>query len=123
MVEIRKCCNVWLMFVRLKLGVEKLSLAARWLEWKSSASYMIKEEATLLHTAGRKLQKVYETLPEPTGLAEDADDYDKAIAKLDQYFAGNINQPFERHKFQSMRQETAESITRFVSRLMRQVDF
>ena len=56
---------------------------------------MIKEEATLLHTVGRKLQKVYETLPEPTGLAEDADDYDKAIAKLDQYFAGNsgINRP------------------------------
>ena len=105
------------------MGVDKLSLAARWLEWKSSASYMIKEEATLLHTAGRKLQKVYETLPEPTGLAEDADDYDKAIAKLDQYFAGNINQPFERHKFRSMRQETAESIADFVSRLMRQANF
>ena len=80
---------------QFEMGVEKSSLAARWLEWKSSASYMIKEEATLLHTAGRKLQKVYETLPEPPGLAEDADDYDKAIAKLDQYFAGNrgINRP------------------------------
>ena len=53
---------------------------------KSSASYMIKAkgitspqqiEATLLHTAGRKLQKVYETLPEPTGLAEDADVYER----------------------------------------------
>ena len=52
------------------MDVDKLSLAARWLEWKSSA--------------GRKLKKVYETLPEPTGLAEDADVY-----------AGNINQPFE----------------------------
>ena len=59
------------------MGVEKSSLAARWLEWKSSASYMIKEEATLLHTAGRKLQKVYETLPEPTGLAEDTDVYER----------------------------------------------
>ena len=103
---------------QFEMGVEKSSLAARWLEWKSSASYMIKEEATLLHT-----KKVYETLPEPTGLAEDADDYDKAIAKLDQYFAGNINQPFERHKFRSMRQETAELIAHFVSRLMRQADF
>jgi len=35
------------------------------------------KEATLLHTAGRKLQKVYETLPEPTGLAEDADVYER----------------------------------------------
>ena len=117
---------------QFEMDVDKSSLAARWLEWKSSASYMIKakgitspeqKEATLLHTAGRKLQKVYETLPEPTGLAEDADVYDKAIAKLDQYFAGNINQPFERHKFRSMRQETAESIAHFVSRLMRQADF
>ena len=41
------------------------------------------KEATLLHTAGRKLQKVYETLIELTGLAEDDDVYDKAIAKLD----------------------------------------
>ena len=81
------------------------------------------KEATHLHTAGRKLQKVYETLPEPTGLAEDADVYNKAIAKLDRYFAGNINQPFERHKSRSMRQETAESIAHFVSRLMRQADF
>ena len=114
------------------MDVGKSSLAARWLEWKSSASYMIKakgstspeqKEATLLHTAGRKLQKVYETLPEPTGLAEDANVYDKAIAKLDRYFAGNINQPFERHKFWSMRQETVESIAHFVSRLMRQADF
>ena len=113
-----------------EMDVDKSSLAARWLEWKSSASYMMKakgitspeqKEATLLHTAGRKLQK--ETLPEPTGLAEDADVYDKAIAKLDRYFAGNIHQPFERHKFRSMRQETAESIAHFVSRLMRQADF
>lgn len=117
---------------QFEMDVDKSSLAARWLEWKSSASYMIKakgitsleqKEATLLHTAGRKLQKVYETLPEPTGLAEDADFYDKVIAKLDRYFAGNINQPFERHKFRSMRQETAESIAHILSRLMRQADF
>ena len=53
------------------MDTEKSSLAARWLEWKSSASYMIKakgitdpeqKEATFLHTAGRKLQKVYETV-------------------------------------------------------------
>ena len=84
---------------QFEMDVDKSSLAARWLEWKSSASYMIKakgitspKEATLLHTAGRKLQKpeVYETLPEPTGLAEDADVYEKAVAKLDRYFAGNI---------------------------------
>ena len=115
--------GVWTTSTRILFNQERIiavksSLAARWLEWKSSASYMIKEEATLLHT-----KKVYETLPEPTGLAEDADDYDKAIAKLDQYFAGNINQPFERHKFRSMRQETAELIAHFVSRLMRQADF
>ena len=88
------------------MDAEKSSLATRWLEWKSSASYMIKakgitdpeqKEATLLHTAGRKLQKVYETLPEPpeNQLPDDPTVYDIAIAKLDCYFAGNINQPFE----------------------------
>ncbi|KAK3708106.1 hypothetical protein QZH41_008140, partial [Actinostola sp. cb2023] len=78
------------------MDADMSSLAARWLEWKSSAIYMIlakgitsptQKEATLLHTAGRKLQKVYETLPEPTGLPEDANAYDKAVAKLDRYFA------------------------------------
>jgi len=70
---------------QFEMDVDKSSLAARWREWKSSASYMIKakgitspgKEATLLHNAGRKLQKVYETLPEPTGLAEDADVYER----------------------------------------------
>ena len=107
------------------MDTEKSSLAARWLEWKSSASYMIKakgitdpeqKEATLLHTAGRKLQKVYETLPEPpeNQLPDDPTVYDIAIAKLDRYFAGNVNQPFERHKFRSMRQESSESTAHFV---------
>ena len=79
------------------MDAEKSSLATRWLEWKSSASYMIKakgitdpqqKEATLLHTAGRKLQKVYETLPEPpeNQLPDDPTVYDIAIAKLDRYF-------------------------------------
>ena len=107
------------------MDTEKSSLAARWLEWKSSASYMIKakgitdpeqKEATLLHTAGRKLQKVYETLPEPpeNQLPDDPTVYDIAIAQLDRYFAGNVNQPFERHKFRSMRQESSESTAHFV---------
>ena len=107
------------------MDAEKSSLATRWLEWKSSASYMIKakgitdpeqKEATFLHTAGRKLQKVYETLPEPpeNQLPDDPTVYDIAIAKLDRYFAGNVNQPFERHKFWSMCQESSESTAHFV---------
>ena len=106
------------------MDAEKSSLATRWLEWKSSASYMIKakgitdpeqKEATLLHTAGRKLQKVYETLPElpENHLPDDPTVYDITIAKLDRYFAGNVNQPFERHKFRSMRQESSESTAHF----------
>ena len=106
------------------MDAEKSSLATRWLEWKSSASYMIKakgitdpeqKEATLLHTAGRKLQKVQETLPEPpeNQLPDDPTVYDITIAKLDRYFAGNVNQPFERHKFWSMRQESSESTAHF----------
>ena len=107
------------------MDAEKSSLATRWLEWKSSASYMIKakgitdpqqKEATLLHTAGRKLQRVYETLLEPpeNQLPDDPTVYDITIAKLDRYFAGNVNQPFERHKFRSMRQESFESTAHFV---------
>ena len=80
------------------------------------------KEATLLQTAGRKLRKVYQTLPEPTELPDDANVYDKAIAKVDRYFAGNVNKPFERRKFRSMRQESFESIAHFVSRLRRQAD-
>ena len=79
------------------MDTEKSSLAARWLEWKSSTSSMIKakgitdpeqKEATFLRTAGRKLQKVYETLPEPpeNQLPDDPTVYDIAIAKLDRNF-------------------------------------
>ena len=89
---------------RFDMDAEKSNLAARWLEWKSSPSYTIKakgitapeqKEATLLHTAGRNLQKVDETLPEATGLPDGANAYDEAIANLNRYFAGNVNQPFE----------------------------
>jgi hypothetical protein len=83
----------------------------------------VQKEATLLHKAGRKLQKVYKTLPEPTGLPEGANVYDKAVAKLDRYFAGKVNQPYERHKFRAMRQEPSESVAHFVSRLKGQADF
>ena len=107
------------------MDADKSSLATRWLEWKSSASYVIKakgitdpeqKEATLLRTAGRKLQKVYEILPEPpeNQLPDDPNVYDIAIVKLDRYFAGNVNQPFERHKFRSMRQQSSESTAHFV---------
>ena len=106
------------------MDAEKSSLATRWLQWKSSASYVIKakgitdpeqKEVTLLRTAGRKLQKVYEILPEPpeNQLPDDPNVYDIAIVKLDRYFAGNVNQPFERHKFWSMRQESSESTAHF----------
>ena len=106
------------------MDADKSSLATRWLEWRSSASYVIKakgitdpeqKEATLLRTAGRKLQKVYEILPEPpeNQLPDDPNVYDIAIVKLDRYFAGNANQPFERHKFWSMRQESSESTAHF----------
>ena len=106
------------------MDAEKSSLATRWLEWKSSASYVIKakgitdpeqKEATLLRKEGRKLQKVYEILPEPpeNQLPDDPNVYDTAIVKLDRYFAGNANQPFERHKFWSMRQESSESTAHF----------
>ena len=53
---------------QFEMDIDKSSLAAGWLVWKSSASYMIKakgitspeqKEATVLHTAGRKLQKDY----------------------------------------------------------------
>ena len=49
------------------------------------------KEATLLHISGKKLLKVYEILPEPTGLPGDAIVYDKVIAILYRYFAGDVN--------------------------------
>lgn len=116
---------------RFDIGAGKSSLAAGWLQWKSLASYMNKakgntapeqKEATLLHISGRKLPKVYEILPEPTGLPGDAIVYDKVIAIMYRYFAGDVNQPFERHKLCSVRSESFKPIAHFVSRLRRQAD-
>ena len=106
--------------------------ASRWRTWKQSIQILItakgvtdpkQKEAILLHVGGMRLQEVYFTLPDLTqdGWA-DLDAYEKAVKKLDAYFAPKVNEAYERHKFRKLKQQQGESVAHFVSKLRVQSD-
>ena len=69
------------------------------------------KRAVLLHLAGAEVQTVFETL------SDTGEDYDTALAKLNEYFAPKKNVPFERHAFRQAVQGPTEGIDAYVSRL------
>ena len=114
------------------MDAETTTLAEKWREWKIAIGYMIKakgitdadrQEAVLLHAGGFRLQQIYVTLPDAANPPEDASVFDKAVLKLDNYFAPKSNEPFERHKFRKMKQENGENVGHFVAKLKRQAQY
>lgn len=85
---------------------------------KKSFEYFVTSKAVtdqkrgmLSHHAGVDVQDIFETLTE-TG-----DDYDTAIAKLDEYSAPQVNVIFERHSLRQMSQNEDETVDRIVMKL------
>lgn len=98
------------------------TFAVRWKLWKRSFNlYLVvkgitKDEqktALLLHTGGLNLQELYYTLL--TGA--DIKPFVESMELLDNYFAPQLNVPFERHQFRQMEQASGESVDQFVCRL------
>ena len=75
-----------------------------------------RKRGLLLHCAG--------TDPRPHADAgeDNADEYQKALRKLDAHFSAQLNEPNERHVFRSLKQEEGEKVDQFITRLRRQAE-
>jgi hypothetical protein len=102
------------------------SLGTRWQKWRQGFDlYLVaagiidsgQKKALLLHCGGEDLRELYDTLPQPIGLPEDANDYVKVCAALDIYFLPKKNKRYERHFFRICVQKEKEPITQYVTRL------
>lgn len=106
-------------------------------EWYLKANHIDNDEdkfAKLMHLAGRKVQEVYETLPIPPSVNQQAcgplasgfvphlTEYELAIAKLNEFFEPKKNATYERHMFRLIKQERGEKIGIFAMRLRTQAD-
>ena len=81
---------------------DQTTLGQRWSKWVKGLEYFLtasnitdkkQKRAVLLHLAGAVVQTVFETL------IDTGEDYDAALAKLNEYFVPKKNVPFERHAF------------------------
>ena len=87
---------------------------------------MLEKKTLLLHCAGREVQELFETLQDPRSQADagedNADEYQKALRKLDSHFTAQLNEPYERHVFRNLKQEEGETVDQFITRLRRQAE-
>ena len=108
------------------------SVAPRWKKWKKAFEYYIlakgitnsnRKKGLLLHCAGIEVQELFETLQDP-GAAEGendcADEYQIALRTLDAHFSTQLNEPYERHIFRSLKQEEGETMDQFITQLRKQ---
>ncbi|KAK7104470.1 hypothetical protein V1264_019182 [Littorina saxatilis] len=73
------------------------------------------KKALLLHTAGMEVQDVFETVPD-----SENKNYTQTLEALDEKFAPQMNESYERHVFRSMSQEESETVDQFITRLRQQ---
>jgi len=74
-------------------------------------------KALLLHCGGDDFLELFDTLPEPENLPDNATEYQKAIIKLDNHFLLRQNKRYKRHKFRTCVQTDTESTSQYVTRL------
>jgi hypothetical protein len=94
--------------------------ASRWAVWIQDFDWYLvgmgiaddgRKKAILLHAAGRAVRAIYGTV------AEAADTYDEAKAKLTAHFEPQRNSAFERYLFGQVMQRATESVDDFAVRL------
>jgi hypothetical protein len=73
------------------------------------------KKAILLHTAGMDVQDIFDTIPDV-----DTKNYAASLAALDEQFAPQMNESYERHVFRSMSQDDSETVDQFITRLRQQ---
>jgi len=96
------------------------SLSQRWKSWKRRfETYLValdvkddkQKRALLLYQAGQETQEIFDTLTE-TG-----ENYETALAKLDEYFLPKKNVDYETFQFRQAKQKSDETVEQFVTRL------
>lgn len=105
------------------------SSAAEWLRWKRSVDLYIcaknirddqRKKAILLTLGGIKLQDVFFACTEresKPNKPEDQSWYDYTVELLDAFFTPQRNATYERHVFRQIRQQSDETVERYVNRL------
>ena len=81
------------------------------------ADNKVQRRALPLHSAGEKVQEIFETLQD-TGTAAD---YEKAERAINDYFIPKVNSTYQNHVFRSMEQQDNETVAQFVTRLRHMV--
>ena len=113
---------------QMDLSGDSAGVANRWIKWKRSFMYFIeakgitgntRKKAVLLHSIGPEVQEIFEHLPD---VAEDINEFEKTLKKLDNYFSPQKNVVYERFLFRQLRQEVDETIDQFTIRLRRQAE-
>ena len=98
-------------------------LSTRWKRWvKSLEIYIVavnikdnnRKKALLLHFLGEDGQDLYDTIKE---IEPPTNQYEHAIEKLNAFFLPKKNIPYERHLFNSLKQNSNETIGAYCSRL------
>ena len=96
------------------------SLSQRWKSWKRRfETYLValdvkddkQKRALLLYQAGQETQEIFHTLTK-TG-----ENYETALAKLDEYFLPKKNVDYETFQFRQAKQKSDETVEQFVTRL------
>jgi len=96
------------------------SLSQCWKSWKRRfETYLValdvkddkQKHALLLYQAGQETQEIFDTLTE-TG-----ENYETALAKLDEYFLPKKNVNYETLQFRQAKQKSDETVEQFVTRL------
>ena len=97
--------------------------STRWKRWvKSLEIYIVavnikdnnRKKALLLHFLGEDGQDLYDTIKE---IEPPTNQYEHAIEKLNAFFLPKKNIPYERHLFNSLKQNSNETIGAYCSRL------
>ncbi|XP_022836441.1 uncharacterized protein LOC111363813 [Spodoptera litura] len=112
---------------KLDIEGDSSSVGLRWEKWKRSLRiYLeaadittpVKKRATLLVLGGGALQEIFYNLPGANvGPEHDADLFEVAIDKLNDYFLPKQNKSFERHIFRLIKQDEGESFEKFLIKL------
>lgn len=83
----------------------------------------MKKRATLVHTGGWSVQKIFYNIPGAhANEAEEIDVYKIALDKLNEYFSPKQSTIYERHLFRLMKQEEEEKLEKFLLRLRNQAN-
>ncbi|XP_067933340.1 uncharacterized protein [Watersipora subatra] len=102
---------------------DPLTVGSRWKRWRRALCYHVeargitsvsRKKALLLDLAGDEVQDIFDVL---TLKDEGAEDYERALATLNDYFLPKTNVPYKRSVFRRTEFKQEETVSEYVTRL------